>query len=131
MYVTTEDEGLWYSSNRRAPSPTFTPCAGYPFYFPSRVFFNPYDTNEVWVTSFGNGMRLGRVVEPRPVLGLKRTNSISTLSVSAALGQHVVVSASSDLKNWTPLATNVMYTNQIVVGETFGASPRFFRAAVP
>jgi hypothetical protein len=60
MYVTTEDQGRWYSSNRRAAAPVFTQLGGYPFRFPTRVFFNPYDTNEVWVTSFGNGMRLGR-----------------------------------------------------------------------
>jgi len=65
MYVTTEDQGLWYSGNRRAASPTFTQL-NYPFRFPSRVFFNPYNANEVWVTSFGNGLRLGREAEPRP-----------------------------------------------------------------
>jgi len=132
IYVTTEDQGLWYSANRRAASPLFAQCDGYPFHFPSRAFFNPYDTNEIWVTSYGNGMRLGRVVEPRPILlGLKRTNSTSTLTVSAALGQQVVVSASPDLKNWNPIVTNVMYTNQVTVGEASGASPRFFRAAIP
>lgn len=132
MYLTTEDAGLWYSTNRRAASPTFTQVGGYPFQFPTRVFFNPYDTNEVWVTSYGNGMRLGRVVEPRPVLlGLKRTNSTSIVTVGASLGQKVVASASSDLKNWTPIATNVMYTNQVTFGDTSSASTRFFRAVVP
>ena len=65
MYVATEDQGLWYSANRRAASPVFTQLSGYPFRFPSRMFFNPYDANEIWVTSFGNGMRLGPVPPPR------------------------------------------------------------------
>jgi hypothetical protein len=131
MYVTTEDQGLWYSANRRATSPTFTQVAGYPFRFPSRVFYNPYDTNEVWVTSYGNGMRLGRTIEPQPkFLNVQRTNTSSLLTLSAAPGQKVVVSASPDLTNWTPIATNVIYTNRIIVSDSSTASPRFFRAAV-
>lgn len=27
-----------------------------------RVFYNPYNNNEIWVSSFGNGMKLGNVV---------------------------------------------------------------------
>jgi hypothetical protein len=132
MYLTTEDQGLWYSSNRRSASPTFTQVAGYPFRFPSRVFFNPYDTNEVWVTSYGNGMRLGRVTEPRPLLlSLRRTNSNSTLTLAAAPGQKIVLSASPDAKTWTAVSTNVMYSPQISVTDTSAAPLRFFRAAVP
>jgi hypothetical protein len=131
MYLTTEDQGLWYSSNRRAASPAFTQVAGYPFRFPSRVFYNPYDTNEVWVTSYGNGMRLGRISEPRPVLSLRRTNSTSTITLSAALGQKVILNASSNLQSWTPLATNVIYTTPITIPDTSPASTRYFRASVP
>ena len=106
--------------------------AGYPFRFPSRVFFNPYDVNEVWVTSFGNGMRLGRVNEPQPVfLGVQRTNQTSSITIAAAPGQKIVVAASSNLQTWTPIATNVMYTNQVSVSETSSAAQRFFRAVVP
>lgn len=59
MYLTTETEGLWYSSNVNNPTPTFTPVTSYPFRQPERVFFNPYNPNEIWVTSFGNGLRVG------------------------------------------------------------------------
>jgi len=132
MYVTTEDQGLWYSSNRRAASPAFAQVMGYPFRFPSRVFYNPYDSNEVWVTSYGNGMRLGRVNEPRPVLvNLQRTNQASSVTIAAAPGQRVVLSASSNFNTWTPIATNVMYTGQVTVGDTSSAPARFFRASVP
>jgi len=31
----------------------------YPFQQPERVFFNPFNSQEVWVTSFGNGMKTG------------------------------------------------------------------------
>jgi hypothetical protein len=132
MYVTTEDQGLWYSGNRRAASPAFTQLAGYPFRFPTRVFFNPYDSNEVWVTSFGNGMRLGRVNEPRPLLcGIQRTNTTASVTVSAAPGQTVVLSASPDLRAWTPIATNVAFTNQFALGSTSSAPVRYFRAGIP
>jgi hypothetical protein len=128
MYLATEDQGLWYSSNRRVVSPTFTQLAGYPFQFPSRVFFNPYDTNEIWVTSFGNGMRLGRLSEPRPTLRATRSNGVSSINISAAAGQTVVVSVSPDLSAWTPIVTNVMFTNQINLQDISSGSTRFYRA---
>jgi photosystem II stability/assembly factor-like uncharacterized protein len=59
MYLTTETEGLWYSGNVNVPAPVFTAVTSYPFRQPERVFFNPYNPNEIWVTSFGNGLRVG------------------------------------------------------------------------
>ena len=59
MYLTTETEGLWYTSNINTPTPTFTSVTSYPFRQPERVFFNPYNPNEIWITSFGNGLRVG------------------------------------------------------------------------
>jgi hypothetical protein len=56
-YVTTETSGLWSSSNINTNQPTFTRVDTYPFGHPSRVFFNPYSPSEIWITSFGNGMR--------------------------------------------------------------------------
>lgn len=40
-------------------TPVFTPVIAYPFSHPERVFYNPYHLDEVWVTSFGSGIRLG------------------------------------------------------------------------
>jgi photosystem II stability/assembly factor-like uncharacterized protein len=60
-YLTTETEGLWYTENLTAANPTFTEVAGYKFMQPMRVVYNPYDANEVWVTSFGGGLRVGHV----------------------------------------------------------------------
>lgn len=59
MYVTTEDEGLWYSENLTTGAPTFSILDNYLFQHPMRVFFNPNETDEVWVTSFGNGLKMG------------------------------------------------------------------------
>ena len=59
MYLTTETEGLWYSSNITSATPVFSAVTSYPFRQPERVFYNPYNPNEIWVTSFGNGIRVG------------------------------------------------------------------------
>lgn len=59
VYLTTEGQGLWMSSNINDASPVFYQAATYPFRQPERVFFNPHDNNKVWVSSFGNGMKVG------------------------------------------------------------------------
>ncbi|MBI3879981.1 MAG: hypothetical protein HY301_07935 [Verrucomicrobia bacterium] len=61
MYVTTRFNGLWYCNNLRSGTPTFAPVASYPFRSPTRVFYNPYNANEIWITSDGNGLRVGTV----------------------------------------------------------------------
>ncbi len=58
-YITTQQEGLWFSSDIEAPTPTITLLNQYPFRAPNRVYFNPYNPNQVWVNSFGNGLRMG------------------------------------------------------------------------
>lgn len=62
LYLTTETQGLWQSTNINSVTPTFSNVSSYPFRQPERVFFNPYNSSEVWVTSFGNGMKMGSVL---------------------------------------------------------------------
>ncbi len=59
LYVTTETEGLLVSTNINSATPVLSQVANYPFAQPERVFFNPYKPAEIWVTSFGNGIRVG------------------------------------------------------------------------
>ena len=61
-YLTTETQGLWSSNNMNTASPTWKLVDSYPFRQPERVFFNPYNLNEMWVTSFGNGMKVGTLL---------------------------------------------------------------------
>lgn len=61
MYLCTEFDGLWHATGASGPSPSFAACAGYPFRRPTRVFFSPHDSTQVWVTSEGNGIRLGTI----------------------------------------------------------------------
>jgi hypothetical protein len=58
MFVTTEADGLWVTTNSNAPTPTFTVDPDYPFSHPMRVFFNPSVPGEAWVASFGGGLRV-------------------------------------------------------------------------
>jgi photosystem II stability/assembly factor-like uncharacterized protein len=65
-YLTTEMQGLWVSQNMQATVPTWDLVGSYPFRQPERVFFNPFNTNEMWVSSFGNGLKTG-VMNPTSV----------------------------------------------------------------
>ncbi len=62
LYITTETQGLWRSANINATTPTIYLVGNYPFRQPERVFFNPYNPSEMWVTSFGNGMKMGTLL---------------------------------------------------------------------
>jgi hypothetical protein len=61
-YLTTETEGLWHTANLAAAAPAFALVDSYPFRQPERVFFNPFNKSELWVSSFGNGLRVGSLV---------------------------------------------------------------------
>jgi hypothetical protein len=58
MFVTTESDGLWQTNNLNTSPPTFAADPDFPFMHPLRVFFNPFVAGEVWVASFGGGMRV-------------------------------------------------------------------------
>jgi len=60
-YLTTETQGLWVSNNMNAPAPNWDVVGTYPFRQPERVFFNPYKPSEIWVTSFGNGLKVAQI----------------------------------------------------------------------
>jgi hypothetical protein len=67
-YLTTETQGLWMSSNMNTATPTWTVVSAYPFRQPERVYFNPYNKSEMWVSSFGNGMKVSSAaVVPPPI----------------------------------------------------------------
>lgn len=67
LYLTTETDGLVFSGNRRAAQPTFSRVAGMDFRQPLQVHFNPWNANEVWVTTFGGQLWVGTT--PDPVAG--------------------------------------------------------------
>lgn len=60
MYICTTRNGLLYATGTNTFTPTITQDPYYPFRNPLRAIFNPYNSKEVWVASFGNGFRVGR-----------------------------------------------------------------------
>jgi len=73
-FLTTETQGLWMSNNMNTITPTWELVSSYPFRQPERVFFNPFNQNEMWVTSFGNGMRMG-FLYPAGTDEIRKSNS--------------------------------------------------------
>ena len=59
LYVATNGNGLVYSDNITADNPTFSTIDNYYYQNPRRIFFNPYNTDEVWVSSGGYGIACG------------------------------------------------------------------------
>ncbi|MEO8086076.1 MAG: T9SS type A sorting domain-containing protein [Bacteroidota bacterium] len=59
VFVATETDGLLTSTDINSAAPTFQTVLSYPFRQPQRIFFNPYASSEMWVSSFGNGMKVG------------------------------------------------------------------------
>ena len=82
VYLTTETQGLWVSKNINAVTPTFSLVSSYPFRQPERVFFNPFDTNQMWVSSFGNGLRMGLMPGALPVTILNFSSEVVEKSVA-------------------------------------------------
>jgi photosystem II stability/assembly factor-like uncharacterized protein len=58
-FLTTETQGLWFTKDITLATPVFNLVQSYGFRQPERVFFNPYNPTEVWVSSFGHGMSVG------------------------------------------------------------------------
>ncbi|MFZ1528358.1 MAG: hypothetical protein WAT19_06395 [Ferruginibacter sp.] len=77
-YLTTEMQGLWISSNMNTAVPSWSLVNNYPFRQPERVFFNPFNNNEIWVTSFGNGLKMGTsVVLPVKLISFSAYRSVN------------------------------------------------------
>lgn len=86
IYLGTKSNGLWHSSNARAATPTFDEVTSYPYRHPTRIFFNPYNANEIWTTTGGNGLRVGLspVAPGAPIMGMVVAgNRQATVSFSA------------------------------------------------
>jgi hypothetical protein len=96
-YLTTETQGLWVSQNMQATVPTWDLVDSYPFRQPERVFFNPFNQNEMWVTSFGNGLKTG-VMNPTSVTEIKSTGYDVSVHPNPTSGQFAVGSRQSAVR---------------------------------
>ena len=55
---------------------------------PERVYYNPFDPTEVWVTSFGNGLRVGSLGIPAAGCGDCNGDMFVTILDVLAVAQH-------------------------------------------
>ncbi len=132
LYLTTEDQGLWFSGNINAANPTISPIMNYPFDEPLRVFFNPYRPSEIWVTSFGNGMRMGSAVSlPGALQILAPQNGAAQVYLQqGSPGSSYSILESTNLINWTALGTNTTDSTGALQFSDPGASSgqRFYKS---
>ncbi|MFA7326825.1 MAG: T9SS type A sorting domain-containing protein [Candidatus Kapaibacterium sp.] len=75
-FLTTETQGLWQSNDMSSNIPAWSLVESYPFRQPERVFFNPYNQNEMWVSSFGNGMKVGLMNQTTGIVSFYSNNQI-------------------------------------------------------
>ncbi len=121
IFLTTEGQGLWKSSNINAATPTFVNLASYPFQQPERVFFNPYDATEMWVTAFGNGMKKAIM----PTAGCKTVtnfldNGPGSLPYALACAQSgdTILFASNMITDTIELNNNIFLDKNVVIKNT-------------
>ena len=113
-YITTEVDGLWHTNNLNNASPNFTVVSSYPFRQPERVFFNPYNASEIWITSFGNGLRVGNASTCTLTPLITGTNSTCTANSYT----YSVAPIAGSTYNWTVTNGTITAgqgTNQITV----------------
>lgn len=103
LFVTTHSEGLWYCDNATSQTPIFSQVESYAFQHPTRVFYNPYDVNEIWVTSFGNGMKMGRTDDMNSNVNLEIQHDHITLYPNPT---NDVFRLEGDFSNYTIQVTN-------------------------
>ena len=116
LYVTTETDGLLFSSNINSASPALSQMTSYPFGQPERVFFNPYNASEVWVTSFGNGIRVGSTLALPGTLQITAPQGgmVQLNLLEASPGAVYSILESTNLTNWNLLGTNTAQTNGVL-----------------
>jgi len=91
LYICTELKGLQYATNTNSNSFDTSNVASYPFRRPQKIFFNPYNVNEVWAASFGNGFRVGTTSTAiLPVVTLSLKLYIEGMYLGNALMQPII-----------------------------------------
>lgn len=132
LYVTTEGDGLLWSGNIHSANPALSLVTNYPFGQPERVFFNPYDASQVWVTSFGNGIRMGSTLPLPGTLQITapQGGTVRLNLQQATPGAVYSILASTNLAHWTSLGTNTAGTNGVLQFNDTSAtnSPRFYKS---
>jgi len=116
VFITTEGQGLWMSSNINSGVPTFSIVSAYPFQQPERVFFNPFIPSEMWVTSFGNGMKVGSLLST----GVTEFSDAKDLQIFPNPTNGVVTIVNAEAKQVKVFNTigQEVFANELQNGET-------------
>ena len=107
-YLSTNKDGLFYSDNFTDPNPTFTLLEQYYFLKPTRVFFNPYN-NEIWVTSFGNGLKKAII----DINSLKNINELNVKVSPNPANDYFIVSDESFSSETSTITIHDMFGKQV------------------
>jgi hypothetical protein len=131
---------LWISSNINDANPSWTLVSNYPFRQPERVFFNPFNPAEIWVTSFGNGLKLGTQSVALPIRLISfsgsRNKNISALQWVTAgedNGDRFNIERSTDGLHFSQIASvdgKGGPGNQYQLADTVGAPVLYYRIKV-
>ncbi len=108
MYVASGTSGLAYTPDVTVPSlssANFTNVTSYPFAWNERVFVNPYNSQDIWVASFGGGIIRGGV-------------GPDTLSATAVSASQISLTWADNSSNETGFAideaTDAAFTQNLV-----------------
>jgi hypothetical protein len=139
-YLTTETQGLWVSGNMNVATPTWSLVSNYEFRQPERVFFNPFNPSEMWVTSFGNGLKVGSTTGTVPTRIISfnghRERSLSKLQWNTSnedAGDVYEVERSLDGINFLKIASvtgDVSYHNQYYYEDVVAGSALYYRIKI-
>lgn len=118
LFLTTEGQGLWKSSNINSGSPTFSQIESYAFQQPERVFFSPYDATEMWVSSFGNGMKKAIM----PANGCNTVTNFSNIgagslasAIACAENGDTILFASNMVNDTIELLNNIYFDKSLTL----------------
>ncbi|MGF2413618.1 MAG: hypothetical protein ACQUYJ_14905, partial [Ferruginibacter sp.] len=137
-YLTTETQGLWLSNNMNIATPTWSLVTAYPFRQPERVFFNPFNANEIWVSSFGNGLKMGLLSGPLPIKLISfngnRNNNYTQLQWlinNQSTGDKFEIERSSNAVQFVKIGTvNSTISTQYHFADTIIAATIYYRLKI-
>jgi hypothetical protein len=80
MFLGTKYTGLYYCADYTAATPVFTQTS-FPFWHINSLAINPFNPDQLWITTFGNGMYTANIGPTA-----SRPNAVTDLSVSSTNG---------------------------------------------
>jgi photosystem II stability/assembly factor-like uncharacterized protein len=115
-YLTVENNGLFVSQNLQDDQPVFTKVLSFPFWRPKRVFFQPGNASEVWVTTMGGGIWKG---QSAPVVGTVQPEICSlNVSPNPVSGNRVTLVFPECATGATPLTVKFMNAGGVPVRQS-------------